>query len=238
MADKEYVLSEIRRTSKANGGLPLGSKRFSDETGIRETDWLGKYWARWGDALVEAGFSPNQFQGAYPDEFLLEKLAALTLELGHFPVVTEMKMKAHRDPEFPDPKTIRRLGGRNQLMGKLNHFSQSHPEYEAVGQFCAPVEEQQSKSQPLKHIRISGEVYLLKSGKYYKVGKTNAVGRREYELAIQLPEKVTLVHSIKTDDPSGIENYWHTRFEARRKNGEWFELTPDDIVAFKWRRFM
>jgi hypothetical protein len=34
-----------------------------------------------------------------------------------------------------------------------------------------------------------GSVYLVKSGPYYKIGSTNAVGRREYELAIQLPEK-------------------------------------------------
>ena len=34
----------------------------------------------------------------------------------------------------------------------------------------------------------SGFVYMLKSGRHHKVGRTNAVGRRQYELAIQLPE--------------------------------------------------
>ena len=47
----------------------------------------------------------------------------------------------------------------------------------------------------------------MKSGRYYKVGRSNAVGRRERELAIQLPEKANVVHSIKTDDPAGIESY-------------------------------
>lgn len=48
-------------------------------------------------------------------------------------------------------------------------------------------------------------MYLLRSGRFYKIGRSNAVGRRERELAIQLPERAALVHSIKTDDPSGIE---------------------------------
>jgi len=57
-----------------------------------------------------------------------------------------------------------------------------------------------------------GFVYMLKSGGHHKVGRTNAVGRRQYERAIQLPERATLDHQIRTDDQPGIEAYWHRRF--------------------------
>jgi hypothetical protein len=50
---------------------------------------------------------------------------------------------------------------------------------------------------------VIGFVCLLRSGRYYKIGKTNAAGRRERELAIQLPEKAQTVHLIRTDDPAG-----------------------------------
>ena len=83
-----------------------------------------------------------------------------------------------------------------------------------------------------------GFVYLLKSGRFFKIGRSNACGRRERELAIQLPEKAALVHQIRTDDPAGIEKYWHQRFDSQRKNGEWFDLSASDTKAFRRRKFM
>ena len=54
--NKEQILSEIRRTAKANGGVALGWRRFAEETGIRYYDWYGKFWTQWDDAAGEAGF--------------------------------------------------------------------------------------------------------------------------------------------------------------------------------------
>ena len=46
------------------------------------------------------------------------------------------------------------------------------------------------------------------------------------------PSDVRIVHSIETDDPEGIEKYWHARFAERRvQTKEVFRLTPDDIAA-------
>ena len=80
---------------------------------------------------------------------------------------------------------------------------------------------------------VDGSVYLLKLGKHYKIGKTFSVPRRHREIALELPEKPEVVHLIATDDPTGIELYWHNRFASKRTNGECFALTRKDVRAFK-----
>ncbi len=236
---RSHILGEIRRTASANGGIPLGVRRFQNETGIKESDWHGKYWSRWGDALTEAGFSPNALQAAYSDETLLDKLAELCRELGHFPVTGELKLKRRSDANFPSAKVFDRLGFRHQVAVRLVDHCRKRGDMEDVIAMCAeraadsPEVEETPESEP-----AIGFVYLFKSGRYYKIGKSNAAGRREREVALQLPERTESVHTIRTDDPNGIEAYWHSRFDEKRLNGEWFNLTAADVRAFKRRTFM
>ena len=87
-------------------------------------------------------------------------------------------------------------------------YCSTNPGFDDVIQLCqqaTPVHIENSEANK-PHDGDIGYVYLIKSGKHYKIGKTNSPGRRGYELAIQLPEKSTTVHSIKTDDPTGIES--------------------------------
>ena len=199
------------------------------------------YWANWSDALREAGFTPNQFQVASDKTELLDKYAKLALELGHLPASSELRLKSHNDSKFPTHTVFgRRFGTKGDLIKQLVEHCRDHKGYEDVLGMCetyAP--RNQDLPDESKHQEVEiGFVYLTKSGRFYKIGKTNAHGRRERELMLQLPERATTVHVIRTDDPTGIEAYWHKRFEAKWKNGEWFDLSVADVSAFKRRKFM
>jgi hypothetical protein len=236
---KEDILSDIRRTTAANGGKPLGKRRFFVETGIKEMDWHGRYWARWGDALREAGFQANSPQGAISDEDALTCLANLARELGHFPVVAEIRLKARSDPKFPWHNRFAKLGPKVALAARLKLFCEQKGDSE-VAKLCAAVAV--GAIHDLEDARAAdpvGYVYLVRHGARheYKIGRTNNPMRREGEIRIELPEQLSPLHVITTDDPAGVERYWHTRFADKRKNGEWFCLDAQDVRAFRrWRR--
>ena len=239
MIDKSQILDEICRTAKENGGKPLGVSRFSQATGIAQWDWHGVYWARWSDALCEAGFEPNTLQGAYSDDFVLEKLISIVRELGKYPTMAEIRMKARSDSDLPAHNVFTRLGKKPELLKKLRAHCQGRSEYADVLSMCPPVEPASAETDGAQPAAtVTGYVYLMKSGKFYKIGRTSAVGRREYELSILLPQKPKTIHTIETDDPAGIEAYWHRRFQDKRKQGEWFELRREDVNAFRRRKFM
>jgi hypothetical protein len=240
--DREQIIREIQRTAKANGGVPLGWRRFEAETGIRYYDWYGQYWARWGDAVREAGFEPNRMSQAFDDGFLLQQLAQLTRHLGRVPTQGDLLLAAKRDAEFPSKDVFRRLGSKPQRASRIIAFCEDNPGnddvvalWRQVATSEQPSDAENSDTTPAAF----GYVYLLKHGsrREYKLGRTNNPIRREGEVGIQLPEQLQPVHYIKTDDPAGVENYWHRRFADKRKEGEWFALTAQDVRAFKrWKR--
>jgi hypothetical protein len=241
---KTHILDEIRRTTQANGGKPLGKQRFEAETGIRQTEW-SRFWARWGDAVREAGLAPNEFRAAYEDAMILECYAKLAREMGRLPAASDLRLKARNDAEFPSHNVFERLGSKLELVRRLADHCRKSGGYDDVVRLCegyVPLRKDgpagDSAADEAPATPEFGFVYLMKSGRFYKIGRSNSAGRREYELELQLPEPITKVHAIRTDDPVGIEAYWHTRFEAKRKNGEWFELDATDVAAFRRRKFM
>ncbi|MFA5293075.1 MAG: GIY-YIG nuclease family protein [Phycisphaerae bacterium] len=239
--DKKHIIDEIIRTAKENNGKPLGSGKFARITGIKESDWYGKYWAKWGDALKEAGFKPNKLKSAYDEDFLIECVISLIREINKFPTSGELQLKSYNTEGFPAHKTFRRLGQKTKMVRKILAYCKDKSKYQDVIEICKEISdssEKIEKSDTGKDNLKFGYVYLMKSGGYYKIGKSNCVEKRNYEIGIKLPEELKIIHKIKTDDPTGIEAYWHNRFADKRKRGEWFDLSNSDIKIFKRRTFM
>ncbi|MBI3817787.1 MAG: GIY-YIG nuclease family protein [Planctomycetes bacterium] len=231
---KQEILEAIRQTARDNGGAPLGRDRFEKESGINFY-YIQKYWSNFGQALSEAGFTPNEFRISYGEEALLEKLILLMRELGRYPSNGDLRVKSNNDTQFPSATTFDRLGRKREVATKIAKYAEQKG-YVDIVEKCRAVIEKPAKREKVDSSdtrQIIGEVYLMKSGQYYKIGKTNDPVRRGSEIRIQLPDELHLIHSFKTDDPSGIEAYWHKRFDEKRKKGEWFELSAADVRAFR-----
>jgi len=234
--DRQAILDIIRRTAESNGGIPLGTDRLA-QLGVTPTVW-GRYWARIGDAQRDAGLTRNTRQTPHPDEDALERLVRLARELGAFPTSRDIVVKRGRDRDFPSHRVFRRLGPKSRLASLLSEYARNHPGHEDITELCASHLLPDSRPVPRQATVQFGSVYLLQGpGRRYKIGRTNAFGRRRRELSIQLPFDTRKIHVIETDDPEGVEAYWHRRFSLKRINSEWFELDAEDVAAFRrWKR--
>lgn len=235
---REIILNEIKRLAAENGGVPLGRGSFARVTGITPAKWTGVYWVSWGDALKEAGFQPNTLQGKLDTTSILTGVGSLCRKLGRLPTHAEIKFERRGNRNLPAHSTVTNHFPTNAaLAAALRRMAETNSEWSDLLEI---VPEPVSKSAPSVRptpASPEGIVYLLKSGQHYKIGKSDDIERRFREIKIALPEAVKLVHTIRTDDPSGIEAYWHRRFADKRANGEWFALTAEDVKAFRKRTF-
>jgi hypothetical protein len=233
---RDKILNEIRRLAKANGGQPPGARLFEQQTGIRQGAWRGVYWARWGDAVTEAGLQPNAAIAKIEEEFFLEKIAQMCRQLGKVPTAMEFRIFGRTHPDLPNHKSVyRRFHSTANMLRRLAEWTGAKDSYSDVATMLAGTV---SDAEIEVKRSVDGFVYLIRWGANYKIGRGNQLERRVKQVRTGLPESGTLEHAIRTDDPPGIEAYWHRRFADRRaENGEWFKLTASDVAAFKRRKF-
>ncbi len=241
MAARETIISEIRRLTQESGGIVPGVEKFTIETGISKSVWWGKYWSKWGDAVIEAGFEPRKMNTKKSSDSVLEIYAEICRHYGKVPSSPEVRFYLNqRAGSISHNALFNHFGSKSELDRAFAAYVRST---EAAHDLLLMIPEEGSE----KHLveqgqkqssgRQDGYVYLLKSGGHYKIGKSDDIEKRVKSIVVSLPERAELIHTIKTDDPSGIENYWHRRFAEKRANGEWFALSTSDVAAFKKRKY-
>lgn len=165
----------------------------------------------------------------------MHKLAEVVRKWGAVPTRAELAMLRRSDPSVPNQKALsRHFGGQAGLIAALRSFCLERDGFEGV--LAVLPEASEARKQQASKVP-EGWVYLLKSGQHYKIGRSDQLEARVKKISIALPEATAMVHAIRTDDPPGIEAYWHRRFADRRANGEWFKLIAADVAAFTRRKF-
>jgi hypothetical protein len=79
-------------------------------------------------------------------------------------------------------------------------------------------------------INNRGFIYVLNADPYYKIGLTKRTPeKRLAEISPKMPFEPSLCLSYQSSDVYEEEAFLHEQFADKRVNGEWFELTDDDI---------
>lgn len=85
-----------------------------------------------------------------------------------------------------------------------------------------------------KDFRRGGYVYVIRAETgQYKIGRSNNVPRRMKLFSVKLPFSFEIIHHFPCQDMYLAEDDLHVIFKSRRGNGEWFNLTDEDIALIK-----
>ena len=179
--DKQHILDEIRRTAEANGGKPLGVKRFHIETGIRQSDWYAKYWRNYGEAVREAGYEPNQLQRALAKTTYLRNWFTSSVNLGDIRLPRIYACALARIRISPARLCSNASAIKIQRAQKIIEYCRTRDGFEDVVEICEPIAAALSTKVDHRATHngyVIGYVYLLKSGRFCKIGRANSAGRR------------------------------------------------------------
>ena len=85
-----------------------------------------------------------------------------------------------------------------------------------------------------KREKETGYVYLLYADNgLIKIGKTKSLQQRLDHFTAKLPYELRLVGTIKSERYGEIEAELHRLFHDKRKRGEWFDLSEEDLESIK-----
>ena len=75
-----------------------------------------------------------------------------------------------------------------------------------------------------------GVIYLLESDNgFYKIGKSKDLDRRVGQHLRDYPVSLDVIHVIQVYRMTKCEVYLLSLFGDKKKQGEWFDLSPDDV---------
>lgn len=83
-----------------------------------------------------------------------------------------------------------------------------------------------------------GTVYVLAAddgSRRFKIGRTSQPVIRRQQLGTKLPFTISLAAAWKAEDSYATERELHEQFEEQRLEGEWFELSDDDLAWIRER---
>jgi len=234
----EEITREIQRFAHENGGKPLGERLFLANSGMTRSQLWSAGFSSYSDALTAAGFSKNKLNPASQPDEVLASLVTLIRDIGRFPTKGHIKAARAKDKSFPSYEAFLTVSG--GVFSNLPSVALQYCHTNSISDIESLIPASTASAAPKDGAAsraVTGYVYLLKHGQHYKIGRSNDTARRRREISLLMPEELQHVHVIETDDPEGIEAYWHRRLASKRVRGEWFALTREDVTAFKRRRY-
>jgi len=85
----------------------------------------------------------------------------------------------------------------------------------------------------IKKEKQEGYIYVIKNGKFYKIGRAKRPKERMKTYKTESPNEIEVILCKKVDDYVETEKALLTLFEDKQHRGEWFELDDRDITKIR-----
>lgn len=112
---------------------------------------------------------------------------------------------------------------------EIQRISRAARHYIPPGTMNVPVSDYRSLP---KFTSPAGYVYVIQEvefSKLYKIGRTNDPATRSSFVDLKTPGETQVVAILKADDDRALESYLHKKYAKARKQGEWFDLTDEQV---------
>src|SRR5205085_1814587 len=141
----------------------------------------------------QAGLQTRAFaQPRLEHDSVVPPIANLVSRLGRWPTEAELRLAKRSDPGVPAVKVVRRLEADADFMASLREHCARTPALVHVEGIIAD-RHRKHRAAAIPAVATAGYVYMMRSGKRYKIGRTSSPTRRHREVRLDLPERTDLV---------------------------------------------
>src|SRR5262249_38427653 len=120
----------------------LTERAFKTATGLTAGSWRGLYWARWSDALAEAGYQPNKFGAKFEIDRVIGSFIEAARHYKRLPTEPELRMFRRLRPDIRHEQTIRSyFGSKEQLLSNLRAWLENNAGYDDIIEMLGPERE-------------------------------------------------------------------------------------------------
>ncbi len=124
---------------------------------------------------------------------------------------------------------IARESLKQTIPNEIRHASKAAKEYIPPGTLNLPIQDYR-RLPKLKS--PAGYVYVIQEiefSRLYKIGRTNDPATRSSFVDLKTPGKTQVIAILKAGDDKALENRLHKKYARVRKQGEWFDLTDEQV---------
>lgn len=182
--NRDQFIQRIRELA-AERGDHIGFRECLKEVGLSE-GWLrGQPWFNgWNKLLTDLGLQTRRFEP--PQRNAADSVATLVdlvRRLGRWPTEDELRRERASNKAIASTAYIRKLRRSGELAALLAPYAEADPTNQTLRTLIADASRpEESEIVTSSKDRVQGYVYMLRSGRKYKIGKSTDPSRRFREI--------------------------------------------------------